>query len=175
MRIAVAFPLACLLTGLLAACTTPPPQPVPPPQPIPCENGPYERDPQLRKGPLPEPDTPPQLDHASVYFDYDSFIVKSDYAPLLKKQTQFINYIAQDPAEVQVIGNADERGSAEYNLALGQKRAEAVKKALLAQGAKEKQIEAISFGKEKPVALEHDEAAWAKNRRVDFVIANRPK
>ena len=71
---------------------------------------------------------------------------------------------------VKVEGNADERGSAEYNLALGQKRAEAVVKALKIYGAKDGQLEAVSFGKERPAVEGHDEAAWAKNRRAELKV-----
>jgi peptidoglycan-associated lipoprotein len=103
----------------------------------------------------------------SVYFDYDDFSVKSEYAGLVERQGR---YLASNPAlAVRVEGNADERGSAEYNLALGQKRAEAVLKALKIYGAKDTQMEAISWGKERPRATGHDEAAWAENRRVDLV------
>ena len=70
---------------------------------------------------------------------------------------------------IHIEGNADERGSAEYNLALGQKRAEAALKALKLYGVKDAQMEAVSWGKERPKALEHDEAAWAENRRADLV------
>jgi peptidoglycan-associated lipoprotein len=103
----------------------------------------------------------------SVYFDYDDFSVKSDYAGLIERQGK---YLASAPTlSVKLEGNADERGSAEYNLALGQKRAESVLKALKIYGAKDAQMEAISWGRERPKATGHDEAAWAQNRRVDLV------
>jgi peptidoglycan-associated lipoprotein len=103
----------------------------------------------------------------SVYFDYDDFSVKSEYAGLVERQGR---YLASKPTlSVKIEGNADERGSAEYNLALGQKRAEAVLKALKIYGASDAQMEAVSWGKERPRAIGHDEAAWAQNRRVDVV------
>ena len=102
----------------------------------------------------------------SVYFDFDNYTVKPAFANALGAHGKFL---ATSPVTIHVEGNSDERGGSEYNLALGQKRAEAVKKALVANGAKEAQVEAVSFGKEKPLASGHDEAAWAKNRRADIV------
>ena len=103
----------------------------------------------------------------SVYFDYDVYSIKSEYTPVVERHGK---YLASSPTlNVKIEGNADERGSAEYNLALGQKRAEAVLTALKIYGAKAGQMEAVSWGKEKPKAAGHDEAAWAQNRRVDLV------
>jgi len=102
----------------------------------------------------------------SVYFDFDDYSVKKEYAALVELQGK---YLASRPTlAVKIEGNADERGSSEYNLALGQKRAEAVLRALKAFGVKDAQLEAVSFGKEKPKALGHDEAAWSQNRRADI-------
>jgi peptidoglycan-associated lipoprotein len=116
----------------------------------------------------------PHLDPASaisrersVYFDYDDFSIKPEYASLLERHAKYL--MANPTLKVRVEGNADERGGAEYNLALGQKRAEAVLKALKIYGANGAQMEAISWGKERPLADGHDEAAWARNRRVDLV------
>ena len=107
----------------------------------------------------------------SVYFDFDKFEVKSQFAPLVERQGK---YLASKPdLAIRVEGNADERGGREYNLALGQKRAEAVVRALKVYGVKDKQAEPVSFGKEKPKAQGHDEAAWAENRRVDLVYPNK--
>ena len=83
-------------------------------------------------------------------------------------------YLSGNPTlSIRVEGNADERGSTEYNLALGQKRAEAVVRALKVYGVKDSQVEAISWGKEKPKAMGHDEAAWAQNRRVDLAYPSK--
>lgn len=106
------------------------------------------------------------LSKRSVYFDYDKYVIKSEFMPLLQAHGKFLASHPQD--KVQVQGNADERGSREYNLALGQKRAEAVKKSLLLNGATEAQVEATSNGKEKPVCTESNETCWAKNRRSDI-------
>ncbi len=103
----------------------------------------------------------------SVYFDFDSYSVKSDYDQLLQAHGRYLQSHPQHHILIQ--GNTDERGTSEYNLALGQKRAEAVKKALEADGVADSQMEAVSLGKEKPMAQGHDEASWAQNRRADII------
>lgn len=103
-----------------------------------------------------------------IYFDYDNYTVKPEYQGLLEKDYQALKTM---PAmQVRLEGNADERGSSEYNLALGQKRAEAVRRALGILGMPDANIEAVSFGKEKPKADCHEEKCWAENRRVDFAV-----
>jgi peptidoglycan-associated lipoprotein len=103
----------------------------------------------------------------SVYFDYDSYLLKNEAQPVAEAHAK---YLASNKGRNIVIqGNTDERGGTEYNLALGQKRAEAVRKSLAALGVPESQMEAVSFGKEKPKAQGSDEAAWAENRRADIV------
>ena len=101
----------------------------------------------------------------SVYFEYDSYEIQAPGRGVVTAQSK---YLREHPeAQVRIEGNADERGGSEYNLALGQKRADAVRKALALQGVPDKQMESVSFGKEKPLALGHDEDSWAKNRRAD--------
>ena len=112
------------------------------------------------------------LEGKSVYFDFDAFVVKSDYDAMLRDQAGFLKANPGDKLVVQ--GNTDERGGSEYNLALGQKRAEAVRKALAVLGAPADRIEATSFGKEKPRAACHDESCWSQNRRDDFVHSLKP-
>ncbi|HSD59596.1 MAG TPA: peptidoglycan-associated lipoprotein Pal, partial [Burkholderiales bacterium] len=103
----------------------------------------------------------------SVYFEFDSFVIKDEYKPLIQAHAQ---YLKQNPKAKTILqGNADERGSREYNLALGQKRADSVKKALEVLGVKDAQVESVSFGEEKPRGTGHDEASWAENRRTDIV------
>ena len=103
----------------------------------------------------------------SVYFDYDSYIVKDEFKSVLENHSK---YLVKNPArKILIQGNTDERGGREYNLALGQKRAEAVRKALSLMGVAESQMEAVSLGKEKPKATGSDEASWAENRRSDIV------
>ncbi|MBI5257948.1 MAG: peptidoglycan-associated lipoprotein Pal [Burkholderiales bacterium] len=101
-----------------------------------------------------------------VYFDFDSFVVKEDFRPMIEAHAKAL--AANKSKRMRVEGHTDERGGREYNLALGQKRAEAVAKSLALLGAGDAQIEAVSFGKEQPVADGHDEAAWAKNRRAEL-------
>ena len=106
------------------------------------------------------------LSRRSVYFDYDSNLVKDEFRPLV---TAHARYLQQNPGvRMRIEGHADERGSREYNLALGQRRSEAVKQMLQLLGARPEQIESVSFGEEKPRALGHDEKSWAENRRGDI-------
>ncbi len=102
----------------------------------------------------------------SVYFDYDSFVIKEEYKNVVEANARFIN--TAKGQKVVVEGNTDDRGGREYNLALGQKRAEAVKQGMTLMGIPESQIEAVSFGKEKPKMQGSNEAAWAENRRSDI-------
>ena len=101
-----------------------------------------------------------------VYFDFASFDIKDDYRALIESHAKVL--AAQRGKRMVVEGHTDERGGSEYNLALGQKRANAVAKSLTLLGASEGQVEAVSFGKERPVSDGHDEGAWAKNRRAEL-------
>ena len=101
-----------------------------------------------------------------VYFEYDSIVIKPEFQAIIETHARFIK---QDKArKVALEGHTDERGGREYNLALGQKRAEAVKNALSLLGVPEAQLEAVSFGKEKPAASGADESAMSKNRRAEI-------
>ena len=113
----------------------------------------------------------PLYKERSVYFDYDVFTIKNEFMAMIERHAAYLK--AHPELEVKLEGNADERGGREYNLALGQKRSESVKRALVTLGAGEKQLEAISYGKEQPKMLGHDETSWAENRRVDFVYATK--
>ncbi|MBP9683837.1 MAG: peptidoglycan-associated lipoprotein Pal [Rhodoferax sp.] len=107
----------------------------------------------------------------SIYFDFDQSIVKPDFAPTLELHGKFL---ASHPnVAIRVEGNTDEQGGTEYNLALGQKRAEAVTKALKLYGVKDSQMEAVSFGEEKPKATGHAEADYAQNRRADIAYPSK--
>lgn len=114
--------------------------------------------------PLTDPNS--VLSKRSVYFDFDSYSVKDEYRSLVQAHAQYLR--DNGSARVLLQGNADERGSREYNLALGQRRADSVKNAMTLSGARESQIESVSLGEEKPRGLGHDEASWAENRRVDI-------
>ena len=101
-----------------------------------------------------------------VYFDFDSFVIKDEFKGLLDSHAKVL--ARQGDKRMVIEGHTDERGGREYNLALGQKRAEAVVKSLTLLGVPERQLEAVSFGEERPAANGADEAAWAKNRRAEL-------
>ena len=101
-----------------------------------------------------------------VFFDFDSFVVRDDGRPVVEAHARVLN--ANRSRKMIVEGHTDERGGREYNLALGQKRAEAVVRSLTLLGAGDAQLEAVSFGEERPAAQGSDEAAWAKNRRAEL-------
>jgi peptidoglycan-associated lipoprotein len=102
----------------------------------------------------------------SVYYEFDQYDVKPQYRALVESHARWLR--ANPQARLTIEGNTDEWGSREYNVALGQRRAESVTKMMVLMGVKPQQIEAISFGKEKPRSTGHDETAWAENRRSDF-------
>jgi peptidoglycan-associated lipoprotein len=107
------------------------------------------------------------LSTRSIYFDYDKDEVKSEYRALVEAHAK---YLVQHPnAKLVLQGNTDDRGSREYNLALGQRRSVAVRKVMNVLGASDTQIETVSYGKEKPRCSDQAEACWAQNRRVDVV------
>jgi peptidoglycan-associated lipoprotein len=114
--------------------------------------------------PLNDPKSP--LAERSIYFDYDSYVLRDEAKPVTEAHAKYLT--TNKNRKIVIEGNTDERGGAEYNLALGQKRAEAVRKALALQGVSDSQMEAVSFGKEKPKASGSDEASWAENRRADI-------
>ena len=109
------------------------------------------------------------LSRRSVYFDFDQFVIKQEFIPLVEAHAAFLS---QNPdMRMMIQGNTDERGSREYNLALGQKRAEALKQALVRLGARANQIESVSLGEEKPRCTERTESCFAENRRSDMLYA----
>jgi len=118
----------------------------------------------------PRKDPASPLSKRSIFFDFDSFVVKDEYRPIIEAHAGYL--LSKRDARVILQGNADERGSREYNLALGQKRAEAVRKALVVLGVNDAQMEAISFGEEKPRNEADTEAAYAENRRTDVVYGD---
>jgi peptidoglycan-associated lipoprotein len=103
-----------------------------------------------------------------VYFDYDSFAIRAEFQPVIEAHARVLKGDKARKANIE--GHTDERGGREYNLALGQKRAEAVRKALSLLGVADSQMEAVSFGKEKPAALGGSEAAMEKNRRAEISV-----
>jgi peptidoglycan-associated lipoprotein len=109
------------------------------------------------------------LSKRSIYYDFDKFDVKPEYSALVEAHAKYLQQ--HSDAKVTLQGNTDERGSREYNLALGQRRAESVKKAMHVLGVPDKQMETVSLGEEKPKSEGHDEAAWSQNRRTDIIYA----
>ena len=167
--------LAFIVTtaAILSACSTP----VKLAEPAPVVEKPVEKPPVVadtRKvetvetqsiDPLNDPKG--VLANRSVYFDFDSYVVRADGKPVVENHSAYL--VKNKQRSILIQGNTDERGGAEYNLALGQKRAEAVRKAMTTLGVPESQIEAVSLGKEKPNAEGHNDEAWAQNRRAVFV------
>jgi peptidoglycan-associated lipoprotein len=120
---------------------------------------------QVGVDPLKDPKN--VLSRRSIFFDYDQFVVKEEFKPVVSAHA---GYLSQNRSRRMTIqGNTDERGSREYNLALGQRRADAVKNMMTLLGASAAQIETVSFGEEKPRAPGSNEQAWAENRRADIV------
>lgn len=114
---------------------------------------------------LDDPSSP--LSQRSIYFDYDSAEIRSEYRPVIEAHAQ---YLSENPdTTVTLEGNTDERGSREYNLALGERRAESVKRQMVLLGASAGQIKVVSYGEERPVSTCHEEECWRLNRRVDIV------
>jgi peptidoglycan-associated lipoprotein len=109
------------------------------------------------------------LSKRTIFFDFDKDEVKAEYRPLVEAHAKYL--VAHPEARVMLQGNADDRGSREYNLALGQRRAVAVKKVMNVLGASDKQIETVSYGEEKGRCSEQSEACWSQNRRTDILYA----
>lgn len=107
------------------------------------------------------------LAQRSVYFDFDSYVVNDRFKTLIENHARFLN--ANRNRKIVIEGNTDNKGGSEYNLALGQRRSEAVRRMLVLLGVRDDQVEAVSFGKEKPKATGSDDAAQAENRRADIV------
>ncbi|MBA2410686.1 MAG: peptidoglycan-associated lipoprotein Pal [Gammaproteobacteria bacterium] len=124
---------------------------------------------QLRLDPLQDPDSP--LAKRVIYFDYDSDQVKADSLPTVNAHAQ---YLANNPLQkARLEGHGDERGSREYNLALGERRAQSVRRLLQLQGVLDDQIEIISYGEELPAAPGQDARSWSLNRRVEIVYGEQ--
>ena len=175
------------VVGLLAGCSSTPKDEGPkvedrkpvmadtrPVQPTKPETGPTTgttKPPAVSADPLAALKDPNNiLSRRSVFFDYDSNVVKEEFKPLVTAHANFVSQNRQQRMTIQ--GNTDERGSREYNLALGQRRADAVKQMMTLLGAPASNIETVSFGEEKPRAQGNTEQAYAENRRADIVYGN---
>lgn len=122
---------------------------------------------RLRANPLDDPDS--VLAQRVVYFDFDKSDVKPEFMAVIQAHAQ---YLADNPnARVTLEGHTDERGSREYNIALGNRRAQAVRRMLMFHGVADRQVATVSYGEEKPAASGQSEQAWARNRRVEIVYA----
>jgi peptidoglycan-associated lipoprotein len=111
-----------------------------------------------------------QLQNRTIYFEFDSSEIKAEYTAVI---TAHARYLATNPSiRVRLEGNTDERGSREYNIGLGERRAQSVRRALTLQGVTDAQITTVSYGEERPAVTGHTEEAWARNRRVDIVYLN---
>jgi peptidoglycan-associated lipoprotein len=112
------------------------------------------------------------LDTKTIYFDFDSSQIKPEFAVAVTAHAKYL--AANTTIRVRLEGNTDERGTREYNIGLGERRAQAVRQALMLQGVADAQITTVSYGEERPAVTGHAEAAWAKNRRVEIVYLNAP-
>jgi peptidoglycan-associated lipoprotein len=180
---AVKISLAALTLALLAGCSSSgPEQPAAPTE---------DKTPVAPSGPTGTPVAPTQVDGKKmspeealmaqlkdpnsplskriIYFDYDSYSIKDSYASLISAHAKIL--VANPKLKMLIQGHADERGSREYNLSLGQRRSEAVKRSLMLLGVQEAQIEAVSLGEEKPRMEGSDEAAYAENRRSEMLYS----
>ena len=140
---------------------TPPPAPAPAPAPVAKVEAPV----QPMVDALNDPSS--TLAKRSVYFDFDKSLIKGEFQPLIEAHGRYL--VEHTARQIRIEGNCDERGGREYNLALGQRRADAVRERMQLVGVPVARIETISFGKEKPKTTGHDETAWAENRRADLV------
>jgi peptidoglycan-associated lipoprotein len=170
-----AIPIASSLVLMLAACASQKttesaptggqqaaPAPASQPQTTPVAPG------AMTMNPLHDPNS--ILAKRSVYYDFDKSEIKPEFRPMIEAHA---GYLREHPqATVRVEGNCDERGSREYNLALGQRRADGVRKALGLLGVADSRVETTSWGEEKPRASGHDESAWAQNRRSDVIYTH---
>lgn len=125
--------------------------------------------PAVKADPFTDPKNP--LSKRSIYYDFDKSAIKEEFKPTIQAHAAYLK--DHGGARVTIEGNCDERGSREYNLALGQRRADSVKTVMKLLGVKEGQVDTVSWGKEKPKAQGHDEAAWAENRRSDIVYQKK--
>jgi len=166
------WPLILVLAGSflgLSGCAKKAPEPPPPPPAPQVEATPPAPPPT----PPPQPEAPPAPsvtagDFDPVFFDFDSYALREDGRAALDKDAKLL----RDNPDIQITieGHCDERGTVEYNQALGERRAQAARDYLVAAGLAESRIQTVSYGKERPFDMGHDEAAWQKNRRAHFAI-----
>ncbi len=119
----------------------------------------------IQSNPFDDPSNP--LSKRVVYFEFDSYSIKPEDRDIIIAHAEYLS--ANSGEKVVLEGHADERGTREYNIALGERRANAVKQLMTLQGVSSSQIDVVSFGEERPIAIGHDESAWSQNRRVEIL------
>lgn len=163
---------AWLLTGCPKQATKPSEMPsassAPPPAPAPKAEAPPIETPSVGEQEIAGAGTPITA-MKTVYFDYDKSEIREDMKPVLQADADWLS--TNTAVKVQIEGHCDERGTNEYNLALGQRRADAVKRYLIALGVSAGRLSTISYGEERPVCMQHEESCWHLNRRGQFAEA----
>jgi peptidoglycan-associated lipoprotein len=153
--------LASFIAAIGCGKKPPPPPPAPPPVVV-------APDTTTPPPPEPPPPPPPPLQLTAIYFDYDKAEIRADARDILSQNGKSLT--DHPTSTIRIEGNCDERGTEQYNLALGEKRANSARDYLVNYGISASRITTISYGKERPVAKGHNEEAWSKNRRDDFAI-----
>ena len=159
--------ISIVLVNLLAACASEPKKEEAAPAPAPKAEAPKVAPAQAAVDPLNDPAS--ILAKRSTYYPFDVAVVQDEDKPVVQAHAKYLSEHAN--RKVRLEGNCDERGSNEYNLGLGQRRADGVNKMLALGGARADQLESVSYGEEKPKASGHDEASWSQNRRTDLNYA----
>jgi peptidoglycan-associated lipoprotein len=150
---------------------SPPQERVAPAVPAPSEQAQKEERPSLKESEVAPPQAPTPvapIGLVDIHFDYDKFAIRPDAKSILEKDAKWLQ--ANSQVQVQIEGHCDERGTSEYNMVLGERRAKATKQFLNAMGIDAKRLSTISYGKERPICTEHDESCYAKNRHAHFVV-----
>lgn len=147
-----------IMFGCAPKETVKPEEPKPAPAPAP----------QAEEAPQPQATPQPEIKLESIYFDFDRSSIRNDAAQVLKKNAETLK--GASGIRVRIEGNCDERGTNEYNMALGERRANSARDYLINLGIDKNILTTVSYGEEKPVCTEHNEECWSKNRRVDFVV-----
>ena len=157
---------SALTLALLYGCASTPVEPEKPAEPS-VQTPAAPAAPPLAARPVQPAAPQVDLSKRSVFYEYDKYDIKDEYRPALQAHGK---YLAENRGKKMLVqGNCDERGSREYNIALGQRRAESVKRMLVLMGATESQVEPVSLGEEKPRCGDHSEGCWSQNRRSDML------
>ena len=158
---------ATLVTLMISACSTPPKAPPPPPEPVKVEISEQEKAAAIAAAKAAKlAEQLREMNGKSTYFDTNKYAIQPEYRSAIEQQAEFMK--ANESVVATLEGNADERGSLEYNLALGQKRANAVQKTLEIMGVPARRLNTMSHGEESSRQTCHQEKCWKENRRVDF-------